>query len=242
MALQPCKECGGQVSTDAASCLHCGKVIKRTKDISKVGCLPVVVACLFVVFVLAKMEDCGSQPTSNTNPEVSGVPTATQTPSSSPAPAAPQFDRKTQAHIDAGRRLFYDLENQIPAEMNPDVRGQLTSSPTLTLYVTYSIWRGLTRPQQIDLTWYVQSKIPFVRENAEAFARIPANAPFYSIVVDKIRNLCDDCWEIILGDPILGDDGRPDMTVDRAAVSGDSVWQRDHEGAQASKFRRLSPE
>lgn len=49
MALEKCKECGGQVSTEAKACPHCGA--KPPKRASRAGVLFIVLVIIFIVGV-----------------------------------------------------------------------------------------------------------------------------------------------------------------------------------------------
>jgi ribosomal protein L40E len=61
MALQICKECGGQVATDAKFCPHCGSsgfdtpvaVKKATTVVISCGCMTIIL--VFVLLVIGSM-------------------------------------------------------------------------------------------------------------------------------------------------------------------------------------------
>lgn len=50
MALKRCKECGGNVSSKAASCPGCGAPTKRKSSFAGVGCLVLIGIVVFVVY------------------------------------------------------------------------------------------------------------------------------------------------------------------------------------------------
>lgn len=61
MALQPCRECGTEVSTEAAACPKCAAPLKPVKPKGEgiflrtlnCGCVVVIVVVVLVVFALA---------------------------------------------------------------------------------------------------------------------------------------------------------------------------------------------
>lgn len=173
----------------------------------------------------------------------------------------PSTQEKQSPRIDAdraaaGSALFNKLKAKIPgstharrpgASGNPELNGPISECPTLTLYVTNKIWSGLTHREQVDLTWYVESMIPIARSRPApyVFEWMTEDAPIYPRFVQTVRELCDDCWSIILGDPKRAGKGVT-MTVDRTVVQGDTPWERSgptsDRGIKASVFRRLSAE
>lgn len=64
MALTKCKECGKEVSTDAKTCPHCGKEIKKTsiwtKKFSSCGCLAVILL-IIIVYAIIKISTGASR-------------------------------------------------------------------------------------------------------------------------------------------------------------------------------------
>ena len=54
MALQPCGECGKQVSSQAKSCPHCGANIPRTSALT--GCLAILLFFVIVVMFIGVIE------------------------------------------------------------------------------------------------------------------------------------------------------------------------------------------
>jgi hypothetical protein len=61
MALQICKECGGQVSSDAKFCPHCGSIGFDTPMVVKqvtsgvIGCGCIVILAIFFLVVIASL-------------------------------------------------------------------------------------------------------------------------------------------------------------------------------------------
>lgn len=108
MALKPCKECGKEVSTTAASCPHCGKKNPNgSQSIAGVGCLLII---LLVVI--------GGLMTDDT-PKPSPSYTAPAAPAPAPPPAAAQpnqpasstFPGVNRVGDKAARRLWNGLRS-----------------------------------------------------------------------------------------------------------------------------------
>lgn len=137
-------------------------------------------------------------------------------------------------------KIVYDSLPLIPGvDPNPLVLRQPGS--TLALMVTEKTWNRLSKTQQIDLTWYIQSLIPQVRGNPEAFLRdYKARVPIiYKEHVELNRSLCSDCWEIFIGE--IGADGAATSLTGRPIVKGDSVWKMPSPSdlvVKASEFRK----
>jgi hypothetical protein len=147
-------------------------------------------------------------------------------------------DTDNRARILRGKEVFEKMDKQDPLPgHNPQVSGQMTQVPVLSLYITRKMWSGLSKEQQIDYTYYAESLIPYVRENPKEYVLIPKSAPLYDTFVEKTRKLCGDCWSIDLLVP--GKDGQ--LEIEKVVVQGDTPWRADDpccRGVKASEFRR----
>lgn len=155
-----------------------------------------------------------------------------------PPPPSPLDAPGVSARIARGEEIHERLRKQV-ALANPEVRGQLTDLPTLGFYMTNKMWNSLSREERVDYTWYAESMIPVARARPGKYVGIPISAPLHDTFVARTRNLCSDCWQIVLGDPVRRD-GELTMTVDKVVVQGDTPWQADDaccRGAKASEFR-----
>jgi hypothetical protein len=173
--------------------------------------------------------------------EESSIYSETQTSASSGGGASSNVsisDTDNQARILRGKEIFEKMEKQDPLPgHNPQVSGQLTQVPVLSLYITEKIWNGLNKEQQMDYTYYAESLIPYVRANPKEYVLISKSAPLYDTFVEKTRNLCGDCWSIDLLVP--GKDGQ--LEVEKSVVQGDTPWGADDpccRGVKASEFRK----
>jgi hypothetical protein len=173
-----------------------------------------------------------SQPAPSVNVKQNAIPKR--------APSINVSDVGIKSRIAAGSQLFNRIKAKIPAydingqNTNPVIAGVLTNTPVLQLYITNKIWKGLTKREQVNLTYYVEDQIRVARTDPEKYVGFPKSAPGYPSFLQATRNLCDDCWLIMLGDPVL-EEGERAMSVDRTAVEGDSIWARGDARSQVSK-------
>ncbi len=162
-------------------------------------------------------------------------------PSPSPVAVTTINRPEIQARVLRGKLLFEKLKSQVPgADRNPELYGQLTASPTLAFYLTNDLWNKLRKEQQVDLTWYFESFIQSAKSDPEKYAGISPAAPFYPRAVQITRDLCADCWSVILGSPTVSG-GKKTITIDRIIVQGDSSWEKRDSydrSKKASDFRR----
>lgn len=241
-----CCHCASLIGEDQAFCPSCGKAtalgvpsISAKKISSRSLGLIVLISLLAFLWLVNTIYDRTDPPVKVATPasESSAKPTHSE-PSpkqnASPQPAASirLSDAEIKSRIAAGSQLFHRIKSRIPAwgsitNDNPSLWGGLTNNPSLALWVTNKIWHGLTKDEQVDLTWYVEDQIRIARTHPEKYVDIyPPIAPGNPLV-EAARILCDDCWGIRLGDG-------------RATVQGDSVWEKDDgsdRGSKASQFR-----
>jgi hypothetical protein len=193
---------------------------------------------LTIMFLLcsALSLGCGG-PESRTSKPISSTPL----PLPSPEVIAAINSSEIQARVFRGKQLFEKLKPQIPGvARNPELYGQLTASPTLAFYLTNDQWNKLRKEQQVDLTRYFESFIPAAKSDPEKYAGISPAAPFYPRAVQITRDLCADCWSIILGSPTVSR-GKKTITIDRIIVQGDSPWRKRDSydrSVGASEFRQ----
>lgn len=172
---------------------------------------------------------------------ISNTPLSSPSPSPSSEVIAAIKTQEIQARVFRGKQLFEKLKSQIPGvAQNPELYGQLTASPTLAFYLTNDQWNKLRKEQQVDLTWHFENFISVAKSDPEKYAGIPQAAPFYPRAVQMTRDLCADCWSLILGSPTFSR-GKKTITIDRIIVQGDSPWaKRDSfdRSVRASEFRK----
>lgn len=118
-----------------------------------------------------------------------------------PSPLAAPRDTTSELPLTAtrapiGKKVFDSLG---PKSGVVQVTG--FGSPSVRLVIHDSKWDSLSSESRIDLTYYVESLVPKVRANPEAFLDMPRTAPFYRAAVEYARKTCDECWEILVGRP-----------------------------------------
>jgi hypothetical protein len=170
------------------------------------------------------------------------------TPSKSAALVVSKLDDPNiKERIIRGEKIYRTMQKQFPIE-NPQVRGHMTRVPTLGLFITNQMWDSLTTEQKIDYTWYAESLIPKIKSSPHNYAGVPSSAPLFYDFVEKTRNLCSDCWQIIVGDPVreprigsMAEVEKVSITVDKVVAQGATPWQADNpccRGIKVSEFRR----
>ena len=123
-----------------------------------------------------------------------------------------------------GEAVFRDLQSRKMADP-PDLTGMEKSE--LSLCLSASEWRKLTKEQQIDLTYYAQHLVPMVRSNPGDYVHVLdlKSAALRAALIESGRKLCDDCWLIRIDSP--GAPSADGLRFQRDAitmVSGDKLW------------------
>ena len=112
MALTSCRECGKQISDQAAACPHCGAPVRLQaqptsppKKASNPGCLSAVLVLICAVIVLGALKSCGESPNDS-----SGVsePAITETPAPEPT---------TPAQLQAWKQQVDDAKAGAPVKL-----------------------------------------------------------------------------------------------------------------------------
>lgn len=57
MSLKPCKECGKEISSEAAACPHCGKKVDRPS-----GCFLTILLLVAIMVIGSAVESCNPEP------------------------------------------------------------------------------------------------------------------------------------------------------------------------------------
>lgn len=136
-----------------------------------------------------------------------------------------------------GQAVYQGLLTREKANL-PQVYGMFGNG-SLSLVIDQDEWAKLSRDQQVDLTFYVESLIPKARAQPESFIDVPSSAATFSGFVESAKKLCDDCWEVATGAP--RQDGS--ISYSRTAVQGDSKWAKADtccRGSKGSEFRGQS--
>jgi hypothetical protein len=137
--------------------------------------------------------------------------------------------------VSNGERIINNLR---PTDKGrtPDVSG--FEKPSVRLVLAERAWKKLSKSEQIDITYYAQSLISVVRGSPGPYLAIPPQAPAYKNAVEYAREMCDDCWEIMVGQPLKNNS----LSVEETVVQGDIPWERADpccRGAKGSVFRQL---
>lgn len=133
-----------------------------------------------------------------------------------------------RAYIQTGKELIDQFDGIV------QTAGEASEYPRVRSILPRSKWDQLPPDDQIAITYYTQSVISDVRQNPARFMYIPKDAPAYPLFMEKLANLCGDCWEIIVSDT----DTEP-YGIDESVVTGDGAWDSSAccQGARGSSFR-----
>jgi len=159
---------------------------------------------------------------------VHGVGTASKMTASAPTGRQSQSPiRLNPSCLDAsqvqqGEKLFLEIRDRSPAVLQVK-SGRGSRGATAALIVPRSVWNRLSKPDQVNLTFFAESLIPEIRTDPATFADVPATAPTYPQAVKNIASLCDSCWAIVIGE--VASTNR--ITLDETVVQGDRAWARD---------------
>jgi len=141
------------------------------------------------------------------------------------------ISRARQAQITLGQQIFQQNNSVF------QVRGEATDTPTATTIFNKNVWNQLSHEQRVALAVYTKAMIKRVQQSPEEYVSTPSNAPVYSVFLEKTKNLCDDCWKIILGEPIEGGN----MLLGETVLQGDTPWNRSEPYTRREKASDFAP-
>jgi hypothetical protein len=143
--------------------------------------------------------------------------------------AQTNFERQRQQSLLQGEQIFKQFRGIYK------IMGLLTDQPVVWLILPEADWLSLSKSQQISLTVLADDLMTQVRSNPKRYVGMVLSSEDYEASVQKVANLCDDCWEIVLSKT-----KELPYTMDRIVVQGDTPWQREDEcckAINASEFR-----
>jgi hypothetical protein len=124
--------------------------------------------------------------------------------------------------------------------MRPVVWGLATANPALALFLPEAEWRKLSKEDQVNLTWYLESLVATARVEPDQYIEEFRSTPGYEIFRSKVKSLCLDCWVIAVGHQT---EDTKNLLFDKIIVQGDSLWEEadlNNRGIKASEFRDVS--
>jgi hypothetical protein len=155
------------------------------------------------------------------------APTATNT-----SPPTPVIDT---GRAQNGEKIYKKLVEGLK-RAEPQLSG--FAAPSVRLTVPKSKWGKLSKPEQVDVTYYAASLVADVRANPRRYVDLPVSAPAYENAVSYAGRICEDCWEIMVGQPTKD----KVLSVDTTVVQGDSPWITSDpccRGRNSSAFRSI---
>ena len=138
--------------------------------------------------------------------------------------------------INKGKGVFERLAAQRPG-LQPLAWGVATASPAVALLLSEKEWTMLSKAEQTDLTFYVESLISTVRANPDLYIEEFQDTPLFEAFRAKVIDLCAECWVIGVGPLTRKND---QVLFDRIVVQGDALWAKSSapkRGVKASEFR-----
>jgi len=138
-----------------------------------------------------------------------------------------------------GRAVLQHLAERYQ-DMRPVVWGLATANPALALFLPEAEWRKLSKENQVNLTWYLESLVATARVEPDQYIEEFRSTPGYEIFRSKVKSLCLDCWVIAVGHQA---EDTKNLLFDKIIVQGDSLWEEadlNNRGVKASEFRDVS--
>jgi hypothetical protein len=121
--------------------------------------------------------------------------------------------------------------------LRPIAWGLATATPAIALIIPENEWHQLSKEEQINLTFYLESMIPMVRTNPDPYIEEFRSTSVYETFRKKLAELCADCW--ILGAGHVST-AKKNTVFDKVIVQGNSLWKnapREGRGVSALTFR-----
>ena len=143
------------------------------------------------------------------------------------------------SHVEIAKRILNRIDNWWP--IAEQVRGGAGKIPPVaTLILPDTVWKNLTKQQQISLTFYAENMVNDVRSNPAKYLTVSPSAPIYSSMLASYRRINDGFWEIIIGRFI--DEDPKKLMIDKRIVRGDNFWDHEQDKSVicASFFRQTT--
>lgn len=245
MALQPCPECGSQVSSLAASCPSCGCPAsaakapaagksKKSKPAGHVGTVP---GCLVILLTFVGIAVVASRNSSPDRPPQQQAPARRAAAKRPTPPPPPSFDAQIAAK---GKELHARLlaeTNVHEFYLSGSLFGAVTPEPKASIAVPMNTWKALGGDERAELMHYAASLVEPMRRDPLAFCQIPASAPAAGMVRENASKMGPRSW-VIHGGRLDGSD----ILTDEAVASGAEDEQRVAADAQAAAKARRAAE
>jgi len=95
-------------------------------------------------------------------------------------------------------------------------------------------WNNMSKEAQIDLSYFAEHLVSLVRQNPtkyvdgwKHFAGWPTDSQ-YDDFVYKVSLMCDECWDITVGEIVPGEGGKPDFEDSDVPVEAKTAEQFRH--------------
>lgn len=129
----------------------------------------------------------------------------------------------------SGEQIFQDVNGSY------QLANVLQGTTVLQVIIVDEQWKSLSKPEQVDLAEYAQALVQAARSAPEQYVDVSSSSPIYDRFVSKAAGLCDDCWQITVGE-------RPSLSSFselKTVVQGDELWEQEDpccRGKKVSEF------
>ncbi len=142
---------------------------------------------------------------------------------------AEQQATQYQQRVQQGEQIFQKINGSY------QLINVLQGTPAMQVVVLDEQWKSLSKAEQVDLVTYTRSLVPAARSTPDQYVDVSAANPIYDRFISKAAGLCDDCWQIVVGEqPSISS-----FSELQTVVQGDELWEKEDpccRGKKVSEF------
>ena len=143
--------------------------------------------------------------------------------------AAQQQATQYKQRIKQGKQLFQKMNGSY------QLINVLQGTPAMQVVVLDEQWKALSKAEQINLVEYTKSLVQSARSAPEEYVDVSDTNPIYDRFISKATGLCDDCWQIAVGEqPSISS-----FSQLQAVVQGDELWEKEDPCCRGKKVSEL---
>lgn len=201
MTATKCKNCGTPVGKKTQQCPRCGKKNPAGGLSAGIKMFLALGATLLLVTSIPKMiaEHHGPIIPESIS---SSMPSERPTPEATSAPR-PIVSRFSSDQMTRGQSLHEKILANYPGVdafyKKAYLWNALTTEPLAVISVPASDWKALSEEEKTALEAYAAGRIDAIRTSPFDFLNIPRDAPAARIVLQKVANMTEDSWGVVVG-------------------------------------------